>query len=159
MVRKPHANNANRRVSLSHRSPTRPVMSAAIANANGTVIPTYPRYKIGGWNNTRMWFCSSGLGPGPLVTPSAPRWNASAGPSVSTKKKMHTTNITTRAHATNGSAKRLRKRCAMTTVYPTSTTSHNKMLPSSALQMAVMLNKNGVSADPTCCTYFNDQSR
>jgi hypothetical protein len=40
MVRKPHENSAQRRVSISQPSPTRPVMSAAMANANGTVMPT-----------------------------------------------------------------------------------------------------------------------
>ena len=39
-VRKPHDMSVQRRVSSSQPSPTRPVMSAAIANANGTLIPT-----------------------------------------------------------------------------------------------------------------------
>ena len=34
---------AHRRVSASQASPTRPVASAAIANANGTVKPVKPR--------------------------------------------------------------------------------------------------------------------
>ena len=40
MVRKPQANSAQRRVSSSQPSPTRPVISAAMAKANGTVKPT-----------------------------------------------------------------------------------------------------------------------
>ncbi len=100
-MRKPHANNAHRRVSTSQPSPTRPVISAAIANANGTVNPTYPRYRIGGWNSTRTWFCSNGLGPwpskpGPTAGPAA---NGFAGPKATSAKKAHTTNITTSAQA------------------------------------------------------------
>ena len=40
MVRKPHANSVQRRVSSSQPSPTRPVTSAAMAKANGTLKPT-----------------------------------------------------------------------------------------------------------------------
>ncbi len=40
MVRKPHANSVQRRVSISQPSPTRPVTSAAMAKANGTLKPT-----------------------------------------------------------------------------------------------------------------------
>ena len=40
MVRKAHENSVQRRVSSSQPSPTRPVASAAMANANGTVNPT-----------------------------------------------------------------------------------------------------------------------
>jgi len=40
MVRKPHANKVQRRVSSSQPSPTRPVMRAAMAKANGTLNPT-----------------------------------------------------------------------------------------------------------------------
>ena len=39
-VRNPQAMSVARRVSTSHPSPSRPVTSAAIANANGTVNPT-----------------------------------------------------------------------------------------------------------------------
>ena len=39
-VRKPQANSVHRRVSTSQPSPTRPVTSAAMAKANGTVNPT-----------------------------------------------------------------------------------------------------------------------
>ena len=39
-VRKPHANNVQRRVSTSQPSPTRPVASAPMAKAKGTVKPT-----------------------------------------------------------------------------------------------------------------------
>ena len=43
IVRKPQATSVMRRVSASQPSPNRPVISAAIANMNGTVNPTYPR--------------------------------------------------------------------------------------------------------------------
>jgi hypothetical protein len=41
-VRNPQAMSVARRVSVSQPSPNRPVTSAAIANMNGTVNPTYP---------------------------------------------------------------------------------------------------------------------
>jgi hypothetical protein len=41
--RKPHETSVQRRVTLSHPSPTRPVTRAATAKAKGTVKPTYPR--------------------------------------------------------------------------------------------------------------------
>ena len=34
---------------MSQRSSSLPESSAPIANANGTVSPTYPRYRSGGW--------------------------------------------------------------------------------------------------------------
>src|SRR5687768_12449164 len=40
---------------------------APMANAKGTVMPTYPRYSSGGCTAIRMWFCSSVFGPGPSV--------------------------------------------------------------------------------------------
>ena len=67
MVRNPQAKRVQRLVSTSHASPTRPVMRPAQANAKGTVNPTSPRYRRGGWNATRMWFCRRGSGPGPSV--------------------------------------------------------------------------------------------
>ena len=44
-----HANSVQRRVATIHRSSTRRDASAAIANTNGMVRPTYPRYRSGGW--------------------------------------------------------------------------------------------------------------
>ena len=38
--RNPQANSVQRRVSRSHPSPTRPVMSPPMANAKGTLNPT-----------------------------------------------------------------------------------------------------------------------
>ena len=40
MVRNPQANKVQRRVANNQPSPTRPVTSAPIAKANGTVNPT-----------------------------------------------------------------------------------------------------------------------
>ena len=40
-------------------------MSADIAKAKGTAMPTYPKYSSGGWTAIRMWFWRSGLGPRP----------------------------------------------------------------------------------------------
>ena len=39
-MRKPQANSVQRRVSISQPSSSRPVMSDAMAKANGTVMPT-----------------------------------------------------------------------------------------------------------------------
>ena len=148
-VKKPHENNAQRRVSTSQPSPTRPVINAPIANANGTVIPTYPRYKIGGWNTTRMWFCNNGFGPGPSSTPGAPAANGFAGPNVKIKKKMPTKNIVARAQPTMGSAMRSRYLKTMPLVRQVRTSSHNRMEPSSALHTAVKLYNAGVLFEPT----------
>ena len=49
IVRNPHANNVQRRVSTSQPSLRRPVTSVATAKENGTVKPTKPRYKKTGW--------------------------------------------------------------------------------------------------------------
>ena len=38
-----------------------------MANANGTVNPTYPTYRSGGWTAIRMWLARSGFGPMPSV--------------------------------------------------------------------------------------------
>ena len=117
-VKNPQAYSAHRRVATNQPSPTRPVISAAIAKANGTVNPTKPRYRIGGWNSTRMWFCSNGLGPRQqrLKSGIGPVLNASIGPNDSRKKNAVTTNITTSAHATSGSSRRRRLRRMMTAV-------------------------------------------
>ena len=47
--RKIHANIVQRRTARSHASSRCPVMSAAMPNANGIVIPTKPMYSDGGW--------------------------------------------------------------------------------------------------------------
>ena len=158
-VRKPHENKAHRRVSTSQPSPTRPVMSAPIAKAKGTVMPTYPRYKIGGWNTTKMWFCNSGFGPGPSSTPGAPVLNGLAGPSVSTKKNNMTTFMVANAQPTIGSFNRVRYFTTMPTVRHVSTRSHSKIEPSSALHTAVKLYNAGVLYEPTFCTYASEKSR
>ena len=44
-------------------------------------------------------------------------------------------------------------------VYTASSSSHSRMLPSSALHIAVKLNSTGVSYEPTFCTYAMLQSR
>ncbi len=57
----------------------------------------------------RMWFCSSGFGPGPSVgmTPCT-SVNGLAGPSSRKKKNAATTNIVASAQPTSGSVSRLR---------------------------------------------------
>ena len=55
-----------RRTARSHESSRRPVMSAAMQNAYGMVIPTKPTYSDGGWI-TMYGFCRSGFNPRPLV--------------------------------------------------------------------------------------------
>ena len=44
-------------------------------------------------------------------------------------------------------------------VYTASSSSHSRMLPSSALHRAVKLKSAGVLGEPTFCTYATDQSR
>ncbi len=48
-VRKAQGASAHFRISLIHLLPSWPVISAATAKANGTVMPTKPRYKATGW--------------------------------------------------------------------------------------------------------------
>src|SRR5712671_6586537 len=56
----------NRRVVRNQVSSRRPVASAAMANANGTVSPTYPTYRQGGWI-AMNGFCSCGFIPNPSI--------------------------------------------------------------------------------------------
>src|SRR5688500_11781277 len=62
--RKIHANIVQRRTARSHASSRCPVMSAAMANANGIVIPTKPMYSDGGWMTLEKFY-SSGFSPLP----------------------------------------------------------------------------------------------
>ncbi len=71
---------------------------------------------MGGWKAISRWFCSSGLGPGPSSGGLASVWNGLAGPSISPKKKRHTTNIVSMAHATSGSSRRVRNLVTTATV-------------------------------------------
>ena len=64
-VRQTQANSVHRRVMRIHWSDSRPVSSAAMANANGTVIPMNPRYNSGGCAAISGWFWSSGTVPWP----------------------------------------------------------------------------------------------
>src|SRR4051812_50113206 len=48
MVRKIHGSKSELRSGRRNASPSRPRRSAAVANPNGIVIPTYPRYRNGG---------------------------------------------------------------------------------------------------------------
>ncbi len=58
----------------------------------------------------RMWFCSSGFGPGPSVgIAPCTVLKGFAGPSISRKKNAATASITAIAHPTSGSVNRLRK--------------------------------------------------
>ena len=86
-----------------------------------------------------MWFCSSGFGPGPLVTPTAPLANGSAGPRLIMAKNAVITNITMSAHPTNGSSVFFRNRQATAAVKPASTSAHSKIEPSSADHIAAKL--------------------
>ena len=86
-----------------------------MANANGTLKPTYPRYSIGGWNAMRMWFCRSGFGPGPSKPGGGTfAWNGLAAVSMRAKKNTAIVNSVIIAHATSGSSRRLRNLLATT---------------------------------------------
>ncbi len=64
--RNSQAASANRRVTAIQSEPSRPVIRAPIANANGIVSSVYPEYSIGGW--IIMLGCrSSGSRPAPSV--------------------------------------------------------------------------------------------
>ena len=110
-MRQPQASSVQRRVSSSQPSPSRPVASEAMAKANGTVNPTYPRYRTGGWNAMSTWFWSSGLGPGPSNPGhGSNRPNGWAGPASSRKKKAQTASMTSSSQPTIGSVSLSRKR-------------------------------------------------
>ena len=108
----------------------------------------------------RMWFCSSGLGPGPSVgiTPFTCS-NGLAGPSIKRKKNAATTSIVAMAHPTIGSVSRLRKWCTTTAMYPVRMSDHRMIEPSSADQSAAKLNSGGVRVLPLRATYDNEKSR
>ncbi len=110
-VRKPQANRVQRRVASCHPSPTRPVTSEATAKANGTVKPTNPRYRSGGWNATKGLSWSRTLGPVPFTgTDPLTVVKGSAGPAIRAKKNAATTSVTSVAQATKGSSAWRRKR-------------------------------------------------
>jgi hypothetical protein len=48
-VRNIHETIVHRRTEVIHVESSRRVTSAAMAKANGTDSPTYPRYSSGGW--------------------------------------------------------------------------------------------------------------
>src|SRR5713226_4256034 len=64
MVRKNHATMVQRRVVLIQASSTRPIISAAMAKAYGTVKPTKPVYSSGGCV-IMLESSSNGLSPRP----------------------------------------------------------------------------------------------
>ncbi len=113
-----------------------------MAKANGTVIPTNPRYRIGGWIAMRMWFCSSGLAPEPSNGTGLIVVNGLAAVSIIPKKNTATTPITARAAAPMRSPSMTLRRTHM--AYPASTRPQSTMLPSSAAQAAAMVKKSGV---------------
>ncbi len=86
-----------------------------------------------------MWFCSNGLGPGPLVTPVAPASNGFAGPKLNSAKNAITTNITTSAQPTSGSSVRARKRQPTAAVNPARISTHSRIEPSNADHIAATL--------------------
>ena len=122
-----------RRVSICQRSPTRPVTSIPMANANGTVNPTNPRYRSGGWIATSGLSWSSALGPAPWAggVPTT-RWNGLDGPTISPMKNAETVNITSVAHATTGSRASRRKRHTTAHTKTERMNPHNRIDPASA---------------------------
>src|SRR5690606_1641332 len=114
--------------------------------------------RIGGWNSTRMWFCSNGFGPCPSKPngTGGPASNGLAGPKLTSPKKALTTNMTTNAQPTSSSSMRLRNRHATAAVKPASTSTQSRIEPSSALHIAATLYSVGVVDDPTSCTYASE---
>ncbi len=84
-MRNDHAASVQRLVIRIHSSLTRPVISAAIANANGTVKPMNPRYRNGGCAAISGWFCSSGSGPRPSSGTGSRLANGVVGPRTSSR--------------------------------------------------------------------------
>ena len=146
MVRNPHANSVHRRVSSSHPSLKRPVTSVAIANANGTVKPTKPRYKKTGWKAMRGLSCKSGFGPAPSAGTWPITWaNGFAGPAMRAKKKTATHRPIRLDQATIRSDARLRNACVIAARYPDRISAQSRIEPCRADHMPVTEYSKGVS--------------
>ncbi len=108
----------------------------------------------------RMWFCSSGFGPGPSVgmTPFTVS-NGFAGPIIRRKKNAATPSIVAIAQPTSGSVSRLRKWWVTTAMYPVRISDQRMIEPSSADHSAAKLNSGGVRVLPLRATYDREKSR
>ncbi len=107
-----------------------------------------------------MWFCSSGLGPGPSNPGgTVVDTNGLVGPSNSRKKNRAIANSVTIAQPTSSSSMRLRKRHATDARYPDRMMTHSRIDPSSADHIVATLNRGGVAELPCSATYFTEKSR
>src|SRR5262245_28848860 len=91
--RKYQATMVHRRVVVIQKSVTRPAISAATANANGTVKPVNPRYSATGWV-IMPESSSSGLSPRPSAGGGTTREDTGAGTVITSRKKAATLSIT-----------------------------------------------------------------
>ncbi len=159
-LRNANANNVQRRVSTNQPSPSRPVTRAPIAKAKGTVNPTNPRYRIGGWNAMSGLFCNSGLGPGPS-NPAGGEYdrNGLAEVAMRPKKNSATENMTSVAQARSLSPSCLRNRTTTARMYPARIKPQSRIEPSNAPHIAAKLYSAGVWVEPFSATYFTVKSR
>ena len=95
--RKYQATIVHRRVIVSHASPTRPVISAAIAKAKGTVRPVKPRLSATGCVIIPV-SSSRGLSPWPSAGTGCRRANGGAATVITSRKKASTPSMTVRTH-------------------------------------------------------------
>ena len=51
-----HGTSIHRRIERAHAVGILPLSSDAQAMPKGTDMPTYPRYRAGGWMTIKMWF-------------------------------------------------------------------------------------------------------
>ncbi len=114
---------------------------------------------MGGWMATRVLSCSNGLGPGPLKPGAGLKTrNGLAGPISSPKKNRQVTNITSRAHPTSGSSRRLRNFWPTANVYPDRNSTHSRIEPSRADHIPATVNSSGVLVLPLSATNFTVKS-
>ena len=87
-----------------------------------------------------MWFCSSGFGPGPSVTPARPAANGSAGPKLSRAKNAVDDEHHDQRPADERVVGALRGSATPTAaVNPARTSTHSRIEPSSADHIAATL--------------------
>ena len=95
----------HRRVSVIHSSPTRPVMRAASAKANGTAKPVNPRYRATGWVIMPV-SSRSGFSPRPSGGIGESRSKGGAGSAITRRKKAAMASITDSTHGNSSGWRR-----------------------------------------------------
>src|SRR5215210_5950740 len=129
--------SVNGRVLRIHSEPSRRVISAPIANANGTANSVYPEYSIGGW--IIMLGCrSSGLSPEPSSGAIGSTSNGDSKKTSSEQKNAPKPSSTAVAHgATSRRRRRVRKSTRLDQIDSMKT--HRRSEPSCEDQGAAIL--------------------